>query len=131
MTRRRILTDRQCDQLAELREQGQTLKQIQQHFAGQSVSISTGALGWQLSRMGVDKPRHLRGPKRTAPREYHRNGQHIRSFTAEEDARLLELEQTGASLADVARELDRKRNTIVGRLYTLARHERIAEEVGQ
>ena len=57
-----------------------------------------------------------------------RRGDHIvRRFTEKEDALLLELEAQNLNYSEIARRLDRRRNSIVGRLATLARREARAE----
>ena len=56
-----------------------------------------------------------------------RNGFAVRHFTPEEDDRLLALEAEGKTYTEIGRLMNRKPNSIRGRLMTLARREARAE----
>ena len=66
----------------------------------------------------------FRGPESN----YQRNGRTIRVFTADEDARLLELRGAGRSLKQIADELGRGTSSIQMRLITLAAKRQVESE---
>lgn len=109
------------DEIADLVEAGRTVRQIAEQF-----DASEGAIAWQILRLGVVGPR----TKRATPRDrsYVRAGRIVRPFTEEEDQLILRLEGQGMSVVQIAKQLGRKHNSIIGRLATLARYDVIAEE---
>lgn len=125
---RRILSDAQLDEMCALREKGWGTDRIAAHFTAKGSPISKGSIHWQCLRLGADAPKRFHYRRADRPDAYQRNGRAVRTFTAEEDAKLLALEAEGASYSAMARQLDRKPNSIKGRLYTLARHAARAEE---
>lgn len=123
----RILTDEQVETMIELREGGATLPQIQRRFAATGTVVSIGSIAWQCLRVGADLPatkRHVAGN----PLPYRRGGRAVRPFTGEDDRILRELDHRGERVSVIARRLNRRPNSIRGRLLTLARHEARAEE---
>ncbi len=60
-------------------------------------------------------------------RPHTRGGHEFRPYSAAEDRKLLKLEATGASYAEMGRALGRKPNSCQGRLMTIARHEALRE----
>lgn len=124
----RILSDAQLIELAELREQGWTQARIARHFTDAGTPISEGIVHWWALQMGADLPPERRHAQRPPERPYQRGSVIVRPFTPEEDAILIRLEQQGVGYMDIARRLDRRRNSIVGRLMTLARRDARQEE---
>ncbi len=107
------------DEAARLRETGLSFAQI-----GRRLDMHSAAVKYHCLRLGADSPdTALSPPPRLTLPEYSRGGHVVRHFTAEEDARLLRLEAKGLSVMEIARHLNRHRNSVRGRLMTLARHE--------
>lgn len=112
------------DEAARLRETGLSLTRI-----AEQLSMSPGAVYWHCLRLGADAPKAKPLSARAlGPAEMRRGNHVLRRFTAEEDARLLEMEATGARVFEIARALKRKPNSVRGRMMTLARHEARQEE---
>jgi hypothetical protein len=118
---RRILSDDQLDQMADMREAGATLVAIADHFISAGTAITPSTIAWQCLRLGILSPRYTQASVGHA-------GTIGRAFTPDEDRRLLELEAQGLTRSAIARALGRSPNSIAGRLYTLARHDAVAEE---
>lgn len=120
MTKRRPkITLAQSDQIAGYREAGRSYQWI-----ANRLDLSEGAVSWHCLTRGIEppNPRPVRADR--ASQEAYRRGAHlVRLFSPEEDRRLLDLEATGITLSEIARRLDRRRNTIAGRLATLARRD--------
>lgn len=123
MTRRPSLTDDQKYRIAALREKRWTIPAI-----AAEVGCSEGSVSWNLLMQGVDiyedKPLP---PVPTEPVVCGRKDYVVRRFTVAEDAELLRLEASGLNLHQIAKRLGRKRNSIIGRLATLARRDARAE----
>ena len=115
----RKLSAEQIDEACALREAGWSCARIARKFG-----VSPGCISWHCLKLLADppKPRPL-PPVPTAPVVARRNGHEVRRFTSEEDQRLLDMATAGARKCDMARALDRKSNSITGRLMTLARRE--------
>ena len=119
MSRRRM-TDEVLARAIAMRERGLSLEQI-----GRRLGFSAKALSWHFLKHAVEKPK----PTKLWPDHYLRcplvrRGNHmVRAFTPEEDAQLVVLEQQGLRLSAIARSLNRPRNSVLGRLMTLARRE--------
>ncbi len=119
MSGRRILSDAQLEEMAELREQrGLPYRAIAEHFTAGGTPVHHKTIRWQCLRMNADLPPHLL--HRSSPYVGRKFGRG-RAFTAAEDRRLLELEAQGLSKAAIGRAIGRKPNSITGRLMTLAR----------
>lgn len=128
MSGRRRLSDAQIDEMASLRERGWGVANIARHFTEAGTPISAGAIGWQCLRVGADAPPRLRG-KSSQPSSPFVRGKHlVRPYSSEEDARLREFDRQGVTVAEMGRRLDRKENSIRGRLLTLTRRDTRAEE---
>jgi len=113
------LTEEQVARICELREKGLTIRAI-----ADEIGRSRGAVYWRCLENGVDPPKPAKLRREIiGPAIYNRGGHTVRRFTPEEDARLLEMEAEGLSRTAIARTLKRGRNSVVGRLMTLARHE--------
>lgn len=124
MPGKRILSDRQIDEMARLREKGWGDERIADHFTQRGTKVTASCIHWQCLRVGADRPKHLRGrsaPPPPAP--YLRNGRPVRPYTPVEDQQLLALEAQGLSESEIGRRCGRKPNSIRGRLMTLARIE--------
>lgn len=128
MSRPRILSDAQIDEMAKLRERGWGLTRIAKHFTDAGFPISEGAIGWQCLRVGADAPKRLRGTRPCYYPPYMRGGHLVRRFTDAEDAQLLALESEGISNSEIGRRLGRPSNSIRARLLTLARADQRAED---
>lgn len=111
------------EQLAELREgKGWTYKRI-----AEAMGKSEGWVSWYCLVNGIEKP-GTPVPSRVRPGSVEHRGKHlIRRFAPEEDNRLLALEAEGLSYSQIARAVGRHRNSVLGRLATLARQEARAE----
>lgn len=109
--------------LAELREgKGWSYKRI-----AEAMGKSEGWVSWYCLVHAIEKPGT---PARSTvkPGSVERRGDHlIRRFSEDEDARLLELEAQGLNYSRIARSVGRHRNSVLGRLATLARREARAE----
>lgn len=104
-----------CERAAEMREEGFTYKQI-----GDELGMSQASVYWHCLRLGADSP--TSPPKTNIGPLVTKRGDHtVRRFTPEEDAKMLEMEQAGATRSDIARALGRRHNSVIGRLLTLAR----------
>jgi len=125
---RRILSDPQIDEMAELRERGWTLRQIARHFSAKGTPVSEGSIGWQCLRVGADLPPERRRPGAFPACLIQRGGKPVRPWTPAEDEQLLALEAQGTSLNAIGRAIGRKQNSVRGRLMTLARHQARAED---
>jgi DNA-binding CsgD family transcriptional regulator len=118
-------TQAEFDRIAEMRERGLSYAQIARKF-----DCSAKAITWHCLRMGVEPPKRtvLQPQGANGPAVVKRGDHVVRRFTAAEDALLLQLEGDGVIIAEIARRLDRRANSIRGRLYTLARYEARREE---
>jgi DNA-directed RNA polymerase specialized sigma24 family protein len=123
------ISDDQLDRLAYHRERGVSIAAIAKRYG-----LSVGNLRWHFLISGVD-PERAGPPPRPIPESpvvqtFERHGRRVemRRYTVAEDALLLELEGQGLKYGHIARRLGRKRNSIVGRLATLARRAARTEE---
>ena len=116
----RILTPEQIVELVDLRERGLSYGAIARRFG-----VSPGAVAWHCLKEAAERPGQPPKPRDvpTEPRIYRRGKHVVRGFTQAEDQLLLELERTGMHLSQIAKRLGRQRNSIVGRLMTLARRD--------
>lgn len=127
---RRILSDDQVDLACNLREKGMSCQQISNYFAARGVTVSAGSISWQCLKHGADLPLDRRKPQCGAQPGlvYRRGAQFIRTFTASEDAMLIELEGLRLRVCEISKRMGRKPNTIRGRLATLARKQAREED---
>ena len=123
----RRLSDAQIDEMATLRERGWGLKRIAEHFGEQGVTISAGAISWQCLRVGADAPPRLQTPSYQRSDAYVRGDQIVRPYSTDEDAQIKALE-ADHNMAQIARKLGRKANSVQARLMTLARRDARAEQ---
>ena len=125
---RRILSDEQLTEMAELRERGWGLSRIAEHFTVAGTPVSRSTVNWQCLRLGADAPARLRGKQAAPRRPYWRDGRSCRPWTEAEDRQLLQLEGSGESITEIARRLGRANSSVRGRLLTLARRDARREE---
>ena len=115
----RKYSDALLDEAARLREAGLSLAAI-----GTRLNMHRSAVQYHCLRLGADSPdAACKVPPASSPVEYNRNGHVVKRFTEEEDALLLRLEARGMSVKGIARQMNRRWNSIQGRLMILARHE--------
>lgn len=122
--RRPRLSQEQIERAIAMREKVRSLECI-----GRAIGCSGKVLSWHFLKWAVDPPKpaplrldyHLRCPTM-------KRGNHIvRAYTPEDDATLLELERQGWTDSQIGRALNRRPNSVRGRLMTLAwREERAA-----
>lgn len=116
-------TDELVNTAAELREGGMTYSAI-----AQRLGMSKEAAQYHCLKLGADCPKAAAAPAwNRTPKTVARGNHIVRNFTAAEDRRLLALEAEGKTPAEIARILARKRNSIVGRMMTIARRQERAE----
>lgn len=126
---KRILTDEQIADACEMRERGLSCQQISRKFAARGVAVSSGSISWACLTHGADLPAERRRPDLAAtPGTVAQRGDHVvRTFTPDEDRRLLDLDLAGLTCSEIARQLGRKPNSIRGRMATLARRDARAD----
>lgn len=109
---------------AEMRERGLSCEQI-----GRAEHASASVVSWQCLRLGADPP-NAKPVRETivGPEVMVRGNGVVRRFTPEDDAKLKELALARVTYSEIGRALNRPRNSIEGRLMTLARRERRKEE---
>jgi hypothetical protein len=125
-----ILTRDQVDAICEMRERGYSTARIRRVLAREGVEISKGAVDWRCLRAGADLPPERR-PRTHSLRPgetYWRGDRPFRTFSPEEDARLLALEREGLRKAEIGRRLGRRPHSVTARLATLARREARRED---
>lgn len=115
-----LLTDTQKSEIERLRgELGWTYKKI-----AVQINASKSGVNWYCLRAGIEKPD---GPppeiSYTGPMVVKRGNHVVRRFRKEEDVIINLLSDRGLTPAEIARQLDRKHNSILGRMATLARQE--------
>lgn len=113
----RKYSDELLEQAAEMRERGLSYAQI-----GRDLGMSIGAVSWHCLRLGADSPNTRSNTQAPASPMVMARGNHVvRRFSEDEDRRLLELESQGLRICEIARLMNRKPNSLRGRLMTLAR----------
>lgn len=116
---RRRFTEADDDRIAAMHESGLSGKQIAEHFQCSEFTIASRCL-----RMGIGGK-----TQRAARKPVMNRGSHIvRTFTPQEDSRLLELEAEGLGYSEIGRALNRTHSSIYNRLRTLARQDALAED---
>lgn len=125
MPKRKYSTDLVQKDVA-LRERGLTFGQI-----ARKTGMSSSAVSWYCLREGAESPRVVLRPRVQIAGQVVQRGCHtVRRYTPDEDRQLLEMEAAGLRLSEIGRALDRRRNSVLGRLMILARREAWAEEKG-
>lgn len=123
MGKRRV-SEADKEMIVRMRQKGLSHRAI-----GAKLGISPAAVSWYCLQLAVEPPRPgkswdaIKGPAVMS------RGNHVlRRFTPDDDARLLEMENSGATIAEIARALGRPSNSIRGRLMTLARRDERREQ---
>ena len=119
----RKYSDEQIDRAVEFREAGRSAVEI-----AAEIGMSRGAVDYYCLKFGAAPEGKPRPAPTTAWRPAKRGKHFVRPFSPEEDNLLLEMEAEGATIGQMARALDRRHNSISGRLMTLARRDAWAEE---
>lgn len=115
----RKYSDDILNQAADLREQGLSCQAI-----ANKLEMSVGAVSWHCLRLGADSPKTRHNTARpTGPMLVKRSGHVVRRFSVEEDQMLIEMDLAGKRMCEIARKLNRRPNSVKGRLMTLARRE--------
>ena len=127
----RTLSPEHIDMICEMRERGRSYQQIANKIATVGVRTSASNIAYICLRRGADLPPECR--QKTAsgakPGSVRKRGNHlVRQFTVEEDNLLKKLDRQGLRICDISRQLNRRPNSILARLATLARHEARAEQ---
>lgn len=106
--------------IAELREQrGLSYQRI-----ADQLGCSASSVSWYCLVHGIEKPGPVATRSLVRPGSIERrNGGEIRRFTVDEDRQLLALEAQGLNYFQIGKRMGRRRNSIHGRLMTLARRE--------
>jgi hypothetical protein len=120
MTRRPNLSQGELDRIVIMREKGYGYAVI-----AKEIGCSSGAVSWPCARLGVEPPKIQWSLQRAPlkPYSYRRKNGVVRAFTEDEDAILLQLREEGHRIAEICRRLNRRSNSIIGRLMSLARRE--------
>ena len=118
--RRKPLTDDEQARIGELRRRNWTQEAI-----AREIGCTIGSVNWCCLKHGFQpkKPMHRLPVRFRSNGSYVRRGRIVRAFTPAEDALVLKFEAEGLSYAEIGRRLNRKPNSIQGRLLTLMRYE--------
>lgn len=116
------LNPEQIEQIVERRERGQSYDRLAKDFG-----VSPGAVYYQCLKHGALSPRQRFLPVPTEQRTTHcKNGVTQRTFTPEEDRRMLELEMEGLSYLEISRRVGRAYTSVRMRIMRLAMAEEAA-----
>ncbi len=117
----RKLTPEQIEEIAELREAGHSTPALAKRF-----NVSIGCISWHCLKQAAEPPvrKYRLGDK--GPLIVKRGRHEVRRYTPNEDRQLETLSRQGLSSSEIGRRLNRKPNSINGRLMTLARREELA-----
>lgn len=129
MGKQHVMTEERKAEVEELRLAGCSYA-----FIARRVGVTEGSVSHFCLMEGIDSPRTAKKTlPQTAPgpRVVQRGGHVVRHFTKAEDAQLIQMEIDGLSYAEMSRRLDRRHNSIKGRLATLARHRERAAEAAE
>ncbi len=109
-------TQEQIDKSLDLRERGLSYGQIRLRTGVHEKSVE------RYCRInGVDVPNPQ--TEYTGPTDYFRNGQRIKTFSAEEDSQIQKWDMQGVPRNEMARRLNRAHSSIRNRLASLARQD--------
>jgi len=115
----RKVTEEQRDEIAGLKEAGLSSPEI-----ARRMGLSKGSVDYACMLRGADNPAHtFRAIPSSGPMVVKRGNHTVRRFTEKEDMLLIALDLEGVSISEIGRRLDRKPNSISGRLMTLARRD--------
>ena len=127
----RILSQEHIDMACEMRERGLSYQQIANKIAVAGAQTTASNIAYICLRRGADLPaeRRRKSSYGAIPGSIRKRGNHVvRQFTAEEDELLRSLDRQGLRICDICRRMNRRANSIIARLATLARHEARAEQ---
>lgn len=127
MATRRTLSEEQIERIIALREKGRGYGAI-----SKEIGCGVSTVHWHCLKNGVIPP-HGTKIRRAShhQRTVMRSGRVVRMFTTEEDALIKALDIQGYKPGVIAKRLKRRRNSVIGRLMTLARHDAVAEMLEQ
>lgn len=109
--------------MADMRERGFTQEQIARGF-----NCSANNIHWHCLKQGIEGSRLGRTqPPAKEPTQVKRGNHVVRRFTEAEDKILREMSERGAKVHEMAKALNRRPNSIDGRLMTIARHDERAD----
>jgi DNA-binding NarL/FixJ family response regulator len=116
------LSPTQIDEAMLLREEGWTFQRIADKY-----DVSPKTIQWHSLKLGAEPPKGPNSPRPvpTDPVVYDAGDRTIRRFTQSEDTDLLRMDLEGKSVGEIAKTLRRRRNSVVGRLRTLARYQEL------
>jgi DNA-binding CsgD family transcriptional regulator len=118
-------SDDQIESVAMLREDGLSYPEIAKRTGMHQASVKAYCL-----KLGADSPTApYNGPKRNRSDTSQRGGFIVRQYSPAEDAQLLALEAIGKNPAQIAAIMGRTRNSIVGRMMTIARNQERADRM--
>jgi hypothetical protein len=118
-------TSEQVNKAAELREQGLSCGAI-----AEQVGMTERSVYWHCIKLGADSPlAAANAPRPRKPITVQRGNHIVRQFTPQDDKQLLALEAEGLTPAMIAQRMGRKRNSIVGRMMTIAFKQERAESL--
>lgn len=109
------------EQIAEMRERGLSCELI-----GRSVGISGEMVHWECLKHGIESPNTKNKvlPQTCPGPIMMQRGDHVvRRYTPDEDRDLMALEAEGLTYSEIGRRMGRSRNSVHGRIMTLARQE--------
>ena len=107
-------TPAQRDIIVDLRERhGWSIKRIANY-----TGLTPGTVQYWVNRLGA-WPEGRKPPRQSRTRPYLRNGRLVRPFTADEDAKILEMRRQGESLSAIGRCIGRPHNSVLMRLDQL------------
>lgn len=113
------------EKMTAMRERGSSYQAI-----ANRLNMSLGSVYWHCLRLGVEKPGQPKIKGNIGPMTVQRGDHVVRRFSPQEDERLQEMALAGETVSEIARTLNRKHNSVKGRLMTLARRdERILASV--
>lgn len=119
--KRRPLTQDQKQEIDRLRsEKGWTYDRI-----AKRLEVSISSIQWYCLIYGVEKPGTAPDMSKIKRDQYNyqRNGFPVRAFTEQEDRLLLSLSMQGLGYSEIGKRLNRRHNSVQGRLAALARRE--------
>lgn len=117
------LTQQQLDQAIVERERGRSCATIAKRFG-----VSRGAINYQCLKAGAVSPNQRRTPTPIEASSFvGRDGRTFRTFTQEDDDRLLQLRLAGMKPSQIAREMGRGNTSIRMRLLLLAAREEMVQ----
>lgn len=116
-------TPDQIERAAEMREAGRDCATI-----AAETGMTQAAVWWHCARLGAEPPGARYRERARGPMVMRRGAHLVRRFTPEEDRRMLDMRRRGLRVCQIAEVLERRQNSVSGRLMALARREALQEE---